>query len=101
MDKIREEFEKDFNIDSIYEYDGKWYTTDNLKKATEVQKVDCTTLNRILHGYRKGYKSRDEEITRLMEIIECKNILLIAYRLGTSRGVEKALDRLEALKDIT
>ena len=40
----------------------------------------------------------DKEIERLHEIIKCKNVLLVAYRLGTRKGVEKALDRLEALK---
>ncbi len=40
---------------------------------------------------------KDEEIERLREIIKCKDVLLIAYRLGTRRGVEKALDRLEIL----
>ncbi len=38
-----------------------------------------------------------DEIERLREIIKCKDVLLIAYRLGTNRGVGKALDRLHAL----
>jgi len=42
---------------------------------------------------------RNKEIERLKEIIKCKDVLLVAYRLGTRKGVEKALDRLQALKD--
>ena len=77
--------------------------------------------------FKAGYKSRDEEIRelqafkkiyypllesenkkaeqleahikRLREIIECKNILLFAYRTDSGKGVIKALDRLQALKD--
>ena len=44
-------------------------------------------------------ESREEEIKRLREIIECKNVLLVAYRLGSITGVGKALDKLRALKD--
>jgi len=44
-------------------------------------------------------ESQKTEIKRLKEIIKCKDILLIAYRLGTRRGVEKALDRLKILED--
>ena len=40
----------------------------------------------------------EKEIERLKEIIKCKDVLLVAYRLGTRKGVEKALDRLQALK---
>ncbi len=40
-----------------------------------------------------------DEIERLREIIKCKDVLLIAYRLGTNRGVEKALDRLQVLEE--
>ena len=34
------------------------------------------------------------EIERLKEVIHCKDVLLTAYRLGTNRGVDKALSRL-------
>ena len=49
--------------------------------------------------YKEDLDKKDKEIERLHEIIKCKNVLLVAYRLGTRKGVEKALDRLEALKD--
>ena len=42
---------------------------------------------------------QDKEIKRLKEIIKCKDVLLVAYRLGTRKGVEKALDRLQALEE--
>ena len=48
--------------------------------------------------YEEDIEEKNKELKRLKEIIKCKNVLLVAYRLGTRKGVEKALDRLEALK---
>ncbi len=58
------------------------------------------TLDEILKTGHTGDEKyvRYEEIERLKEIIKCKDVLLVAYRLGTRKGVEKALDRLQALK---
>ena len=50
-------------------------------------------------GRKRGQEESRKEIERLHEIIECKDILLIAYRLGTNRGVGKALDKLRALEE--
>lgn len=54
-DKLRESFEKDFQIDGHVFYYGEdgYYHTDNKKF-----KMGAVTLNRILYGYRKGYKKR-------------------------------------------
>ena len=49
--------------------------------------------------YKEDLDKKDKEIERLKEIIKCKDVLLIAYRLGTRRGVEKALDRLQVLEE--
>ena len=70
----------------------KEYTLEDMSKVFETARG---TINR----QKEALKMRDIEIDRLHEIIKCKNVLLVAYRLGTRKGVEKALDRLEALKD--
>ena len=81
MDKeIQEAFDREYN-------DPAW-------KRDKLRHLSLAYLN-----FKIGYKSRDEEIKKLREIIECKNVLLIAYRLGTNKGVGKALDRLRVLKD--
>ena len=49
--------------------------------------------------YTELEEKQMKEIERLREIIKCKDVLLIAYRLGTNRGVEKALDRLQVLEE--
>jgi len=88
MDKIREEFEKDFSIDCVYKYDGKSYPCENLENPAHDQKVDVTTLNRILHGYRSGHKSRDKEVREL------KAFKKIYYPLLESEN--KKAEQLEA-----
>ena len=70
----------------------KEYTLGDMSKVFEAARG---TINR----QKQALEKRDTEIERLHEIIKCKNVLLVAYRLGTRKGVEKALDRLEALKD--
>ncbi|KKL67141.1 hypothetical protein LCGC14_2137930 [marine sediment metagenome] len=69
----------------------KEYTLEDMSKVFE-------TARGIINRQKEALKMRDTEIDRLHEIIKCKNVLLVAYRLGTRKGVEKALDRLEALK---
>ena len=70
----------------------KEYTLGDMSKVFKAAKG---TINR----QKEALEKRDIEIERLNEIIKCKDVLLVAYRLGTNRGVEKALDRLEALKE--
>ena len=47
---------------------------------------------------RHKIKIECHECKRLKEIIECKDILLVAYRLSTTRGIGRALDRLRILE---
>ena len=66
-----------------------------LGDMSKVFKIARSTINR----QKKALEKRNIEIERLHEIIKCKDVLLVAYRLGTRKGVEKALDRLEVLKE--
>ena len=64
-------------------------------------KDEDKTKSVLMKSWGKEVDTWRAENKKLREIIECKNILLVAYRLGTNRGVGKALDRLQALKEVS
>jgi hypothetical protein len=63
QDEIRKAFEKFYVVDDyLFKYSDK----DNYYHSDRKNLIDdTTTLNRILHGYRNGYKSRDKEVIQL------------------------------------
>jgi len=124
-DKIREEFEKEwrFHDGDNFPFGVKrlcllfWQAKDpEIEKLSSRVAVaegknvelenDCKNLVQINKNQSSNMNNWQEDIAdlvtenkKLREIIECKNTLLYAYRTGSRKGVEKALDKLQALKD--
>ncbi len=101
MDKIREEFEKQWVGSSICDY-LIYDESIDMYTPIEDNNVCCifnTTVNRSFADYKDGYKSKDEEIKKLKDIlIELGNLLYVdSDGIGNIQTARNLIE--EALKE--